>query len=150
MLKKPTDELDNMLKDIRPDQLDGYLKSNAKYMSGDKKAFYYYMKDVLSEKNIKLKDVYSFAGVSETYGSKIISMEKHTKDRDLIIRLCTAGHFNWDEMNRALKLYGLSELYSKDPRDACIIVALNNRIFDLSQIDDMLVERGFKKLTADN
>lgn len=149
MLKKPTDELDDMLKSLSPDQLDGYLKTNAKYLADDKKAFYYYMKNVLSEKNIKLKDVYSFAGVSETYGSKIISMEKHTKDRDLIIRLCTAGHFSWDEMNRALKLYGLSELYSKDSRDACIIVAINNRIYDLYKIDDMLAERGLKKLTAD-
>lgn len=149
MLNKPTDELDNMLKGMTPHQLDGYLKSNAKYMAGDKKAFYYYMKDVLNEKNIKLKDVYSFAGVSESYGSKILSMEKHTKDRDLIIRLCIAGHFNWDEMNRALKLYGLNELYSKDPRDACIIVAINNRIFDMSRIDDVLEKRGLKKLTQD-
>lgn len=83
---------------------------------------------LLHEKNIKLKDVYSFAGVTESYGSKIVTMEKHTKDRDLIIRLCLAGHFNWDETNRALKLYGLSELYAKDPRDACIIVAVNNRM----------------------
>lgn len=147
MLNKPTDELDKMLKDMSPDELDGYYKTNAKYMADDKKAFYYYMKNVLSDKNIKLKDVYSFAGVSESYGSKILSMEKHTKDRDLIIRLCIAGHFNWNEMNRALKLYGMSELYSKDSRDACIIVAINNRIFDMSRIDDMLEKRGLKKLT---
>ncbi len=42
-------------------------------MADEKKAFYYYMKDVLDEKNIKLKDVYSFAGVTESYGSKIVS-----------------------------------------------------------------------------
>jgi hypothetical protein len=76
-------------------------------------------------------------------------MEKHTKDRDLIIRLCLAGHFNWDETNRALKLYGLSELYAKDPRDACIIVAVNNRIFDLYEIDEVLIRQGFKKLTTE-
>lgn len=45
-----------MLKSMTPYQLDGYLKSNAKCMAGYKKAFYYYMKDVLNEKNIKLKD----------------------------------------------------------------------------------------------
>ena len=53
------------------------------------------------------------------------------------------------ETNRALKLYGLSELYAKDKRDACIIVAINNRIFDLSEIDDILVKQGFVKITAD-
>ncbi|SEL86094.1 hypothetical protein SAMN04487770_11948 [Butyrivibrio sp. ob235] len=149
MQKKPTDELNDILENMRPDQLDSYLKDNSKYMADNKKAFYYYMKDVLDEKNIKLKDVYSFAGVSESYGSKIVTMEKHTKDRDLIIRLCLAGHFNWDETNRALKLYGMTELYAKDPRDACIIVAINNRIFDQYEIDDLLTKQGLKKITAD-
>ena len=149
MQKKSTNELNDLLENMKPDQLDSYFKDNSKYLADDKKAFYYYMKDVLDEKNIKLKDVYSFAGVTESYGSKIITMEKHTKDRDLIIRLCLAGHFNWDETNRALKFYGLSELYAKDSRDACIIVAINNRIFDMYEIDEMLLKQGLKKLTTE-
>ncbi len=72
-------------------------------------------------------------------------MERHTKNWDVIIRLCIAGHFSLLEVNRALKLYGLSELYAKEPRDACIIVALNNRIYDLGQIDDILTEHGLTK-----
>ncbi len=149
MQKKSTNELNDLLENMKPDQLDTYFKDNSRYMADEKKAFYYYMKDVLDEKNIKLKDVYSFAGVTESYGSKIVTMEKHTKDRDLIIRLCLAGHFSWDETNRALKLYGLSELYAKDPRDACIIVAVNNRIFDMYEIDEMLIKQGLKKLTTE-
>ena len=149
MQKKSTNELNDLLENMKPDQLESYLKDNSKYMADEKKALYYYMKDVLDEKNIKLKDVYSFAGVTESYGSKIVTMEKHTKDRDLIIRLCLAGHFNWDETNRALKLYGLSELYAKDPRDACIIAAVNNRIFDMYEIDEMLIRQGLKKLTTE-
>ena len=149
MQKKSTDELNDLLENMKPDQIDSYLKDNSKYMADDKKAFYYYMKDVLDEKNIRLKDVYSFAGVTESYGSKIVTMEKHTKDRDLIIRLCLAGHFNWDETNRALKLYGLSELYAKDSRDACLIVAINNRIFDMYEIDEMLLKQGLKKISTE-
>lgn len=48
-------------------------------MADDKKAFYYYIKDVLDEKRIKLKDVYLLAGVSESYGGQIITMEKTYK-----------------------------------------------------------------------
>ncbi|MCR5106940.1 MAG: hypothetical protein K6B28_02145 [Lachnospiraceae bacterium] len=146
MNKIPTDELNDMLKDIKPEQVDEYLKANRKYLADDEKAFYYYMKDVLDEKNIKLKDVYSFADVSESYGSQIITMQKHTKNRDLIIKLCLAGHFNWEETNRALKLYGMSELYAKDSRDACLIVAINNRVYDIYEIDEMLTQRGFDRL----
>ena len=149
MQKKPTDELNNLLENMKPDELDGYLTDNSKYMADPKKGFYYYMKDVLDEKNIKLKDVYSFAGVSDSYGSKILTQEKHTTDRDLIIRFCIAGHFSWDETSRALKLYGMNELYAKDPRDACLIVAIKNRIYSFSDIDELLLDKGFPKLTPD-
>lgn len=149
MQEKPTDELNSILKNTHPDQLSDFLKENSRYMADDRKGFYYYFKDVLDEKNIKLKDVYSFAGVSESYGSKILTMEKHTKNRDLIIRLCIAGRFSWNEINRALKLYGMSELYAKDARDACLIVAINNRKYDLAEVDDLLTAQGMKKLTED-
>ena len=149
MEKKPTKELNDILAKAKPDQLDQYFKENEKFMADPSKGFYYYMKDVLEEKNIRLKDVYSFAGVTESYGSKILTGEKHTKNRDLIIRFCIAGHFSWEETNRALKLYGVNELYAKNERDACIIVALNNRVYDMNDIDEMLMQHDLKKLTED-
>lgn len=142
MEHKTTDDLDELLRDMKPEELDEYLKKNHQYLAESEKAFYFYMTDLLKEKRIRLKDLFIRADVSDHYGSKIIRMEKHTKDRDLIIRLCLAGHFNWDETNRALKLYGMSELYAKDPRDACIIVAINNRKFEIEDVDRMLKERG--------
>ena len=67
----------------------------------------------------------------------------------MIIRFCLAGHFSWKETDRALKLYGMSSLYAKDPRDACLIVAIKNRIFDPEKIDELLVKEGLKKLSKD-
>ena len=149
MQQKPTDELNDLLENMRPDQLDAYLQDNRKYLAGEEKAFYYYFKDILDAKRIKLKDVYTYAGVTESFGSKIIRMEKHTASRDLIIRLCLAGHFSLIEINRALKLYGMTELYAKDPRDVCIILAVNNRQYDSYQIDETLTAHGFPRLTAE-
>lgn len=149
MQEKATDELDKILENVRPEQINTYYKNNRQYMEEGKKAFYYYMKDVLESKNILLKDVYSFAGVTESYGSKILTMEKHTKNRDLIIRFCIAGHFLLGETNRALKLYGMSPLYAKDKRDACLIVAINNRKYDLFEIDNLLEEHGLPQLSAE-
>ena len=146
MEQKPTGELNELLKNTSPNQISAYLKTNEKYLVDEERAFYYYFTDTLKEKRIKLKDVYLRTGISESYGSKIISgIEKHSAKRDLIIRLCIAGHFSVLETNRALKLYGLSELYAKDPRDACIIVALNNRIFDPDRIDEILEENNLEK-----
>ena len=149
MKEKPTDELNSLLSDISPNQLDDYLKENRSYMRDSEKAFYYYMKDTLADRGIKMKDVYLIADVSESYGGQIIRMEKHTSNRDLIIRLCLGGHFSWKEMSRALKLYGFSELYAKNSRDTVIISALNGRIFDPDRIDDMLEEKGLEKLSKE-
>ena len=149
MDEKPTKEMNELLAQTSPDELDAYFRQNEKYMAGGERAFYHYMKDLLRRNRILLKDLYSFAGVSESYGGKILTMEKPTKNRDLIIRFCVVGRFIWDETNRALKLYGFSEFYAKKPRDACLIVALNHRIRDLGEIDDLLIRRGFDKLSPD-
>lgn len=148
MLEKPTTELDKILLSTKPEQMEDYFKDNSSSLA-EGKAFYYYMKDTLESKRILMKDVYSFAGVTESWGGKILTMERHTKNRDLIIRLCVAGRFTLEETNRALKLYGMTELYSRVPRDACLIVAIHNRKYDLAEIDEILEKKGFQKLSAD-
>lgn len=82
MQEKRTDELDELLETMKPEQLGDYYKDNKKYMADDKKTFSYYMKDVLANKNLMcanrkicLKDIYSIASVSESYGEKILNME---------------------------------------------------------------------------
>lgn len=55
MQEKATDELDKILANVRPEQINTYYKNNRQYMEEGKKAFYYYMKDVLESKNILLK-----------------------------------------------------------------------------------------------
>ena len=109
MNKKSTNELDALLRDMNPKDLDNYYKENRDSMNTEK-TFTYYVKDVIQEKNIRLKDVYSFAGLSESYGEQILNMRKHTKDRDVVIRLCVAGRLTLDEINRALKLYGMQPM----------------------------------------
>ena len=146
MNNMPTNELDEMLSDLKPADLDNFYLENREHLANGCKTFYYYFKDIADSKNIKLKDIYSFAGFSEGWGSKLVTMEKHTKDRNQILRLCVAGHFMVDEVNRALKLYGMSPLYAKDRRDAAIIVALNNRIMDVYELDAFLTEKGFEGL----
>lgn len=147
--EKSTYEVEELLSNMKPAELGSFYKENKSSMVDDKKAFYYYMKDIAESKNIMFKEMYLFAGVSESYGEKIIRMEKHTKNRDLIIRLCIAGHFSLVEINKALKLYGMNPLYSKDKRDACLIVAVNNRIYDLYEIDNILEKQGLQILTTE-
>jgi len=147
MDNRPTEELDEILRRTAPEGVGDYISQNNRFMAEAKKSFYYYYKNVIDSKHILLKDVYAKVGITETYGSKIITMEKHTTNRDLIIRLCIAGHFSLEEINRALKLYGFNELYAKNPKDACIIVALNNHIYDFDKINELLKKNDLQSLT---
>ena len=99
---KSTYELNKILENAKPKDIRSYLADNKEDMKNSEKAFYYFFKDTLDKKRISLKELYISAGVSESYGGKIVRMERHTKNRDLIIRLCLAGHFNLIETNRAL------------------------------------------------
>ena len=149
MYDKPTDELDELLGEVTPKQMGSYLNDNASDLADDEKSFYYYYKSVIDSKNIKLKEVYISAGYSESYGGQIIRMEKHAASRDTIIRLCLGGHFGLLEINRALKLYGYNELYSKNARDAVITVAINNRRFDVNDVNEMLIGHGLEPFTIE-
>ena len=145
MTEKPTNELNEILEQTDVNGFEEYYKNNKEHMKDSDRSFYEYFKGVICEKKIKLKNVYLHACVSETYGGKIIRMEdKHTANRDLIIKLCMGGHFTWMETNRVLKLYGFSELYAKVPRDALIMIAINKRKYDIDELNGHLEQNGFE------
>ena len=159
-LDKPTDELESILANTKPSDVAAFIEKNKEYMVIDDekhkiKKFYIYYTDTIKRHKVKLKDAYSFAGLSGSFGSKIVREEKHTTDRDCILRLCIAGRFDLQEINRALKLYGMSELYVKDPRDACIMAKVihatkhkNNRL-TMDELDDFLIQNKQQKITKD-
>lgn len=147
MYEKATDDLEEEIKKLAPGHLNRFFEENVEELIDGERPFYYYFKETVKGKRLTLKEVYITANVSEKYGEKIIQMTKHTTNRDLIIRFCIAGHFLLDEVNRALKLYGMAPLYVKDRRDACIISAIHNRIYDLIDIDELLNMQGLKALS---
>lgn len=144
-----TDKLDNILKSASPDQLDNIINDNWDDLLDDDREFTKFMRDIIKRNGISWKDVYIAAGVSEDYGQEVIAMRKHTKNRDLIIRFCMGMHLNLEETKHALKLYGMQELYSRDLRDMVIISAIHNRRFDPAEVDEMLIQQGLKKISAE-
>ena len=144
--KKTTDALDDILKDCRPETAGQFLAEQKARMAESEKPFAAYMRKTLRHKKIRQQDVFLAANISEGYGYKLISEEKHTVQRDVIIRLCLAAHFTLNEAQRALKLYGMSELYSRVCRDAVLIIAFNSGVYEIDSVDDMLVKNGFARL----
>lgn len=54
------------------------------------------------------------------------------------------------EAQRALKLYGMSELYPKIKRDVLLIVAFGQKIYDIDHINDILINEDESPLYADS
>ena len=88
----------------------------------------------------KTYEIFLAADLSERYGYKLISEEKHTTSRDTILRICLAARFDEIETDEALTLYGMAPLHVRNPRDVAFIVAINNRIFDIHDVDAILRE----------
>ncbi len=143
--RKSTRELDQVLGQMNPEKIEEYLKEYEKELFDGNRAFADYMREMFREKYFSQQEVFLRADMPERYGYKIVSMEKHTVQRDVILRLCIASRFDLTQTNRALKLYGVSELYSKIARDALIITAINaGRSID--QINELLKQNGFEQL----
>ena len=133
-------ELEENLLQITPEHFPAFLEEHEAEFYRSTRPFTDFMRQKFREKQIAQQDVFLAADLSEQYGYRLISGQKHTTDRDTILRLCLAAHFMLEEVNEALILYGMAPLYARIPRDAAFIVAFRNRIFDIHDVDAILRE----------
>ena len=139
LFEKSTDNLMNTLKRTSPSEVKNYMQ---KHFKEGEPAFSNYIDTLLQQKKLKRQDVLIKANLSQKYGYKLLTGETHTTDRDKILRICFSMEMSLKETQRALKLYGMNELYPKIKRDVLLIVALGQRMFDIDQVNDMLIQEG--------
>ena len=133
-MKKTTGDLERILLNSHEDDINNYFDNEKSELL--KISFGDYFREILLRKKITQQMVFLRADISEKYGYRLISGEKHTNRRDVIIRLCYAGDLSFEETQRALKLYGMAPLYARIKRDALLISFFrkhNGNILDLNQ-----------------
>ena len=148
MESKSTDELEKILGSTHINEVSAYLKSNEESIISNEYAFHEYISKLIKLKNLRKQDVSLAADVSEKYGYKLLSGEKHTKQRDVILRLCYASELTLEETQKALKLYRMPELYAKIPRDAMIMIAFNERPGSIIDVNSFLKNNGMEILRS--
>ena len=148
MESKSTDELEKILGSTHINEVSAYLKSNEESIISNEYAFHEYISKLIKLKNLRKQDVFLAADVSEKYGYKLLSGEKHTKQRDVILRLCYASELTLEETQKALKLYRMPELYAKIPRDAMIMIAFNERPGSIIDVNSFLKKNGMEILRS--
>lgn len=133
-----TDELEQILSGTPPEDIGRFLEDNASELILEERAFTSYMRRRFQDHGVKPQEVFDRADLPQRYGYRIISGEKHTKQRDFILRICFAANFTLQETQRALQIYGMSRLYARLPRDAVLILAMTQGITDLKKVNEML------------
>lgn len=143
---KTTAKLENILKSAYTFEAGKYLKENEESLLREEKRFSAYMKKLIKEKNLRQQDIFIQADVPERYGYKILSEERHTRQRDVILRICYAAELTLEETQHALMLYGMSPLYARIPRDAVLMIAFNRHSGNILDVNAMLKEQGLELL----
>ncbi len=143
---KTTDNLTEALMDAKPENVSAVLREKREAMFSEEKPFASFMRKTIKSKGLKQQDVFLNAEIPEGYGYKLIAEEKHTRQRDILLRLCFAAQFTVEETQRALKLSGLSPLYPRIERDAVLMVALNQGIYQIADVNKLLEEHKMNRL----
>ena len=99
-----------------------------------------FIRQTFRKKRLPQKEIFIRADLDDRYGYKLISGEKQTQQRDIILWICLAAEFTLGEAQEALVLYGMAPLYEKVRRDTAFIVAFSNRIYDIHEVDTILRE----------
>lgn len=146
MNKKTTEELEKILGRTHIKEIGDYLNDNAESMLSSDRPFYNYIRNIFKQKGLKQQDVFLDADIPEGYGYKLITEEKRTRQRDVILRLCYAAHMDFEETQTALRYYRMPELYAKVPRDALIIIAINERPGTILDVNSFLKKNGMEIL----
>ena len=141
--------LNEELLSVGPDELADFLKQHKVDLITSPHPFAGYMRMKFREKGILRQNVFLAADLSENYGYKLIAEEKHTRQRDTIMRLCLAAGFRLEEVQEALILYGMAPLYGRFPRDAVLTVAVQNGICELREVNRLLESCGQPTLIED-
>jgi len=138
MAKKSTDELENILEQTSTTNIEAYLAQNAESLLSEEKPFSAYMHEMLRKYGKTQQEVFLQADVPERFGYKIISEDKHTKQRDTILRICYATGMTLEETQKALTLYGMAPLYARISRDAVLMVAFNQHKGNILDVNALL------------
>lgn len=146
MNEKSTVELEQILGSTHAKNFEAYCTENKDSVSDDEKVFIEYFKSLFKEKGMTQQKIFLRADIPERYGYKLLSGEKRTKQRDVILRICYAAEFTLKETQRALRKYGLPELYAKIPRDALLMIAFNERTGTILDVNELLDKNGMQPL----
>ena len=101
MQEKETNELERELGSTHLADYSSFVHKNKDSMLSDATSFSTYIKTILRGKGITQQIAFLKADIPERYGYKLLSGEKHTRQRDVILRICYASELTSQKVRHA-------------------------------------------------
>ena len=136
MNEKTTERLDKILQSADTGDFSVYSKQE---LSDELPSLSDYLNEYIGKNGLLVSDIVKNSGLSRDYAYAILNGNRKNPTKDRIIALCLAIHMNLVETQRALKICGMV-LYSKNKRDAALIICINREIYDINKVNDFLLE----------
>lgn len=130
-----TSRLENILKSVKTD--DDIQEYMEKHTKNSFSTFSDYFNSYLIRNKLDYPSVMNKSNISKNYFYNIINGDRNP-GRDKIIALCIGAGMSCHETNRALKIAKEGILYPKDPRDARIMICINNGINTVTELNIIL------------
>ena len=141
--QETTARLENILKKVK--DVCVVKKYMDKYTAESYDSFARYFNEYIGEHNLTVPEITERSGISGNYVYNIVNGVRNP-GRDKIIALCIGAGMDVSECNRALKIAKEGVLYPKNERDARIIIAINNGITRVMDINIILDNEGLEPL----
>lgn len=145
---RTTDELEKTLGKTHSSELNSFLEKHNDMLLSDDRPFSDYMHKIIKEKGLKQQDIFIKADIPERYGYKLLSEEKRTKQRDIILRLCYAMELTLTDTQKVLQIYEMPQLYARIPRDAALMIVFNERPGSIIDVNSFLKKHGMEPLRS--
>lgn len=148
MQKVDTNELEKLLQGTHPEEFKEFTQQYKESLALDERQFMLYFNERVKEKGLKKQDILLKADIPQGYGYKLLTQEKTTKRRDIILRICYAAEFTLEETQRALMLYHMGKLYARDQRDAMLMICFNERPGGIIEVNELLMKHKLEPLRS--
>lgn len=125
MNNSTTEHLDKILSAISSEKEMVSFMKIPKVVSGFT-SFHDYFQSLESVQSMGSSELISKSSLERSYYYQIMKGTKKP-GRDKVLRLCLAAGLNLHQTKRALELSGNASLYSRNPRDIILAVAINQK-----------------------
>lgn len=143
MHDKSTDELMSVLQNLSIKDINDIYSED---FLGSVRDFPALMDNIIEKKGLIRKDIFQRADIAWREGYKILRGEVRTANRDKLLRLFFAMELTLKQVQRALALYEMPQLYPRKKRDAVLIIAFNRKQYSLDRVNEKLMILGLPPL----